>query len=168
MKKTLLLMRHAKSSWKDEDLRDIERPLNKRGKKDAPMMRDYLKKKDLLPELILSSSAKRASRTAKAIAKKSSNPENILIELDELYLAEPQAYIEQIQKHANRVNRLMVVGHNPGLEALAQMLSDSVVSMPTSTIARIELPIEKWEQLDEKTEGKLKGLWTPKDVKKEK
>lgn len=168
MKKTLLLMRHAKSSWKDEELKDFDRPLNKRGKKDAPLMAELLEEQKLLPELILSSSAKRASRTAKVIAESCKDPENVLLTLDSLYLAEPQAYLDEISAHGGEVERLMIVGHNPGLEALAQLLTNKVVSLSTSTIAVIELPIKNWKDIKMDGEGKLKELFTSKEVSKKK
>ncbi len=166
MAKTLLLMRHAKSSWKEENVKDCDRPLTKRGKKDAPMMARFLKKKNLLPDLILCSSAKRARHTVRAILEELNISDEIVIELESLYLAEPQAYMEAIQEQSDDTNCILVVGHNPGLEALAQILSDSVVSLPTATVAEIKLPIKKWSALSETSEGKLENVWTPKELKK--
>ena len=166
MAKTLLLMRHAKSSWKEEDLKDIDRPLNKRGKKDAPMMAKLLKKENLLPDLVLCSSAKRSRHTVRAMFEELDIPEDIVVELDSLYLAEPQAYLEAIHEQSENAHCILVVGHNPGLEALAQVLTDSVVSLPTATIAEIKLPIKKWSDLSEETKGTLQNVWKPKGLKK--
>lgn len=166
MTKTLLLMRHAKSSWKEDNTKDIDRPLTKRGKKDAPMMARLLKKENLHPDLILCSSAKRSRHTVRAMLEELELSDEIVIELDSLYLAEPQAYLEAIHEQSENAHCILVVGHNPGLEALAQVLSDSVISLPTATVAEIKLPIKKWSDLDEKTEGKLENVWKPKELKK--
>ena len=93
--KTLLLMRHAKSSWKDSEKADIDRPLSKRGKKDAPFMGKLLEEKDLVPELILSSVAKRARLTTEAVTKES-NYQKKTVYLDSFYLAEPQEYMKEL------------------------------------------------------------------------
>ena len=166
MAKTLLLMRHAKSSWKDGEVKDYDRPLTKRGRKDAPMMANLLKKEHLIPDVILCSSAKRARHTVRAMIEELEISDEITMELESLYLAEPQAYVDAIHDQSDDANCLLVVGHNPGLEALAQVLSDSVLSLPTSAVVEIKLPIKKWSDLDEKTEGELKNIWKPKELKK--
>ena len=166
MAKTLLLMRHAKSSWKEGDVKDYDRPLTKRGKKDAPMMAQLLKKELLLPDLILCSTAKRARHTVRAMIEELEISKEIVMEMESLYLAEPQAYMDAFREQSDEANCLLVVGHNPGLEALAQVLSDSVLSLPTSAVAEIKLPIKKWSDLNEKTEGELKNIWKPKELKK--
>ena len=163
--KTVLLMRHAKSSWKYEDLEDIDRPLNKRGKKDAPFMGELLAKKKKKPELILSSSAKRARQTAKAVAKECKYDGDIQ-HLDSLYLAEPQAYIDALQQIPDELRTVMVVGHNPGLESLLQQLSGRVETLSTGSIAFIDLPVKKWKDLGKDVEGTLMDVWYPGSSKK--
>lgn len=163
--KTVILMRHAKSSWKNEDLEDFDRPLNKRGKKDAPAMGELLQKKDQLPDLILSSSAKRARQTAKAVMKESGFSGEVE-HIDSLYLAEPHAYIDALRKIPEGINRVMVIGHNPGLEGLLQQLSGRVESLPTSGVAFIDLPIQTWKELDHEVDGTLIDLWRPDRSKK--
>jgi phosphohistidine phosphatase len=160
--KTLLLMRHAKSSWKQPELTDRDRPLNKRGEKDAPKMGKLLKHEELKPERILSSTAVRACKTAEAVADKTGYKAEIIY-LDTLYMAEPAGIIDILKTIPGEVKRVLVVGHNPGMEGLVQILSRKVVSLPTASIAWIKLPIETWEQLDMTIEGKLKKLWRPKD-----
>ncbi len=167
MMKTVLLMRHAKSSWKHEDIEDIDRPLSKRGKNDAPMMGSLLKKHDQLPQLVLSSSAKRTRQTAKAVTKECGCEAEIQY-LDSLYLAEPQAYIEAMQALADDVERVLVIGHNPGLEGLVQLFSGRVESMPTSAVAVIDLSIKHWKDLSSNVEGNLVALWQPDHDKKKK
>jgi len=163
--KTLLLMRHAKSSWKDTELADHERPLKKRGHKDVANIAKVLKKKDLIPDYILTSSAVRSIETAKDLAEKVSFTEEISVQ-DVLYMAEPKTYIEKIQSVPNSFNRILVVGHNPGLESLVQILGDKIDSMPTGGLAVIVLPISSWEELNLETEGELSRLWRPDDLRK--
>lgn len=163
--KTLLLMRHAKSSWKDTELADHERPLKKRGHKDVANIAKVLKKKELIPDYILTSSAVRSVETAKDLAEKLAFAEEISVQ-DVLYMAEPRTYIEKIQAVPDTYNRLLVVGHNPGLESLVQILGDKIDSMPTGGVAVIVLPIKSWEELNLETEGELSRLWRPDDLKK--
>ncbi len=159
--KTLLLMRHAKSSWKQPELADRDRPLNKRGEKDAPKMGKLLKHEELIPQRILSSTAERACKTAEAVAEKAGYKAEIEY-VDALYMAEPAGILELVKGSPDDLKRVLVVGHNPGMEGLAQILSRKVVSLPTAAIACIKLPIDSWQELEMSVEGKLKKLWKPK------
>jgi len=162
--KTLLLMRHAKSSWKHEDITDHERPLNKRGKKDAPLMGKLIFEKELMPQLILSSSALRARLTVNAIIE-SANHQGEVEFLDDFYMAEPAVYLEKLRSLPDDLERVMIVGHNPGLEGLLQILSQQVESLPTCAIAYLILPIKDWSELNEDTHGDLIELWKPRDLR---
>jgi phosphohistidine phosphatase len=162
--KTLLVMRHAKSSWKEEDLSDHERPLNKRGKKDAPMMGHLLLEKELIPQVILSSSALRARLTIDAI-RESMGFNGDVEYLDAFYMAEPGAYLEKLRTLPGDLERVMIVGHNPGLEGLVQILSHRVESLSTSAIAHLVLNIKDWSELSEDTECELIELWKPRDFR---
>ena len=115
--KTLLILRHAKSSWDNPDLRDYDRPLNKRGKKDAPRMGKHIKTAKLIPDRILTSSAKRARKTAKRFAKACGYSGKIK-KLDILYHAPVGLYYETLQAIPDKYNNIMVVGHNPTMEHL--------------------------------------------------
>ncbi len=162
--KTLLVLRHAKSSWKDRGLEDYRRPLNKRGKKDAPVMGKLIKKKKLTPDWILSSSALRARRTAEMAAEASKFSGEIRVE-EELYLARPTTFVEVIQKSAPQsAETILIVGHNPGLEELVGILTGQKQLFPTAALAQIELPIERWDELTPETGGKLIHLWRPKEL----
>ncbi len=163
--KTLLLMRHAKSSWKDNKLADHERPLKKRGYKDAVNIAKVLKKKELIPEMIISSSAVRAVETAKSLIEKTNFSGEFIIQ-DVLYMAEPATYIEKISLTPQAINRLLVVGHNPGLESLVQILGDKIDSMPSGALAVIVLPIQSWSELSMDTEGELSRMWRPEELRK--
>ncbi|MDZ4159140.1 MAG: histidine phosphatase family protein [Anaerolineaceae bacterium] len=162
--KTVLLMRHAKSSWKNTEIEDHERPLNKRGEKDAPMMGSLIREKKVVPQLILCSSALRARLTAEAMIKAAKYKKEIEY-LDKFYLAEAQVYLEALQNLPDDLDSVMIIAHNPGLEGLLQILSRKVEPLPTAAIAKLELPIEHWQDLRNETEGKLVKLWLPKDLK---
>ncbi len=161
--KTLLLMRHAKSSWKDTELSDIDRPLNKRGKKDAPFMGAVLEEKELIPQLILSSTAVRARQTAELVTA-AFNFTGEIRYLDYFYLAEPAAYLRGLAEVPDDLERVMVIGHNPGLEGLLQILSGRIEALPTSTIAYLSLPVDSWHDLHEDTEGELLELLIPRQL----
>src|SRR5450631_3680242 len=113
--KTLILVRHAKSSWEDAALPDKERPLNERGKRDAPDMGKRLAKRDVKPELILSSPARRAFATAKIIAKSLGYKlKNIVVD-DRLYPGAADEILNSIHRLDKQLDRVMIVGHNPAL-----------------------------------------------------
>lgn len=162
--KTLLLMRHAKSSWKHPELADAERGLAKRGKKDAPTMGELLKEKELVPELILSSTAVRARQTAEAVVEASGYPGEATYQ-DALYMAEPEGYLAALRALPDGLERVMVVGHNPGLEGLLQLLSRRIEALPTSTIAYLSLPVQRWADLNEQCEGELVQVLHPDDLR---
>jgi phosphohistidine phosphatase len=162
--KTLLLMRHAKSSWKNQELTDHERPLKERGKKDAPLMGKLILDKELIPQLILSSDAARARLTAEAMIE-SLDFEGEVEYLDSFYMAEPNVYLEKLRSLPDELERVMIIGHNPGLEGLVQILSHHVESLATSAIAYLVLPIKEWHELSADTDGELIELWRPRDFK---
>ena len=158
--KTLLLLRHAKSSWDQPELNDHDRPLNKRGKKEAPKVGRYLKANRLVPDLILSSTARRAHDTATAVAKESGFNKSIELHPD-LYMSEPACYLDILQSLPDGVNRVLVVGHNPDLDSLLTLLTDVTQHMSTAALAQIDLPISSWTELNEATNGRLQNLWAP-------
>jgi phosphohistidine phosphatase len=161
--KTLLLLRHAKSSWKHPELADHDRPLNKRGKRTAPLMGALLQDEDLIPDLILCSSAVRTHITAILVAKSCTYTGEIK-QTRKLYLAEPQTYLEVLQQVSEKHGRVLVVGHNPGLEELIEALTGEAMVMPTAALAYIELPLKRWRDLDMNTECKLVNVWRPKNL----
>ena len=161
--KSLLLLRHAKSSWKQSELSDHDRPLNKRGKSAALLMGALLQEQDLIPDLILCSSAVRTHKTALLAAEACSYTGEIK-QTRELYLADPQDYVDILRHVANKHTRVLVVGHNPGLEMLIEALTGEATSMPTAALAYIELSLKRWRDLDLNTKCKLVNVWRPKDV----
>ena len=161
--KTILLLRHAKSSWKEAGLTDHARPLNKRGLRDAPRMGALIEEQKLRPDLILSSSAVRAIRTAEAVAE-ICGLEVPLVKHEELYLATSASYIETTRYLDESFHRILLVGHNPGISDLLRQLTGCDAVMPTAALAQIELPIDKWNNLSLQIEGKLVALWRPKEL----
>jgi len=162
--KTLLLMRHAKSSWKEKGIEDLERGLNKRGLKDASMMGTLLVEKELVPQRILCSSAIRGRRTAELVAEACHFIGEITY-LNSFYLAEPDAYIEGLTSLPDNLERVMIIGHNPGLEGLLQIFSHQVESLPTAAIAHLVLSVKEWSEINRDTPGDLVDLWRPRDLK---
>lgn len=160
--KTLLVLRHGKSSWKDLSLDDHDRPLKKRGKHDAKRVGAFLRRKGLIPDLILTSSAKRARGTAKRVAKGGDFKGTVSVERHKkLYHAEPETIVEVLQGIDAAHQRVMIVGHNPGLEDLLELLLGEWYRMPTAALAEIRLPIAQWRDLSVEMQGELRHLWTP-------
>jgi len=161
--KTLMLLRHAKSSWKQVGLSDHERPLNKRGERDAPRMGKLLRDERLLPELILSSTAVRARTTASLVAN-SSGYEGVVELNDQLYLATIADFVQALSELYYNYLSVLLVSHNPGLEEFVCHLTKEDRRLPTAALVVIELPISSWRDLTMQTRGKLKNMWTPKDL----
>ena len=160
--KTLLLLRHAKSSWDDPALADHERPLNARGEKDAPRVGQLARDEGLVPDLIVSSDAVRARLTAEAMADATGG--QMLVD-PRLYHASATEILAAVRSVVERdIATVMVVGHNPGLEELIALLTEELEHLPTAALAQIALPIERWSSLDTETRGTLVGLWRPRDI----
>ncbi|HOU13806.1 MAG TPA: histidine phosphatase family protein [Anaerolineae bacterium] len=158
--KTLLIMRHAKSSWKNEALTDHDRPLKKRGEYDAVQMGKRIRQNDLTPQRIISSTAKRALKTAELVAEACHYDERI-IATRAFYGAEPDEFIAVLRQLDDADERVMVVGHNPDLEMLLESLTGALESLPTAAVAQVTLPINTWAELAEDTPGKLVQLLAP-------
>lgn len=161
--KTLLILRHAKSSWKNAELADHDRPLNDRGKRDAPRMGRLLLEQGLTPDLILSSTAKRARKTAALVAE-SCGYERDIQEVADLYLAGPQSYFDALRDVDDGFDRVMVVGHNPGMEDLVQECVGEFHRMPTAALAQLEIAIESWANVSGDGKCDLRNLWRPKEL----
>ncbi|MBI2421508.1 MAG: histidine phosphatase family protein [Candidatus Hydrogenedentes bacterium] len=161
--KELLILRHAKSSWEEPGLSDFERPLNERGKRDAPRMGRLLREQDLLPDLVISSDAKRAIKTARAVCKEAGYAGPIE-ERHEFYLAEAGVYMAVLHDAPDAAGRILIVGHNPGLAFLVASLTHQHEEMPTGALAHIVFPIRHWRELQLSTPGMLKCVWRPKEL----
>jgi len=162
--KTIYLLRHAKSDWKDEGIMDIDRPLNKRGLLNAPMMGIYYRKLNIKPQFIISSPAKRALTTAHIIAKELDYTEkNIKIEMD-LYGANTVELMEIIAGLENTHDKVMLVGHNPAFTlAIAYLTEKNIENLPTCGLAQINLKIKNWSDIKENC-GILSKLEFPKKL----
>jgi len=144
----LLIVRHAKSSWKDPDLSDVERPLNSRGNRDAPRMGERLKKRGAVPDCVISSPARRARKTAGHIAKAIGFPKKQIVLDEGIYMAGADTLFEMIQNFANKCKTVMIVGHNPGFTDLVNSLSDfRLDNMPTCAVAAFHFDVEEWAQV---------------------
>jgi len=161
--KLLLIMRHAKSSWDNSHLDDFERPLNPRGQKDAPRMGTLLKTKKLLPELILASPAVRVKQTLELMTK-TCDYQGKIEWIKDYYGATPNDYIAGIQTVPDKVQKVMIVGHNPGMEDLLNQWVPIDEKFPTAAIACLEFDLKSWQDLSLKTPAKLHHLWKPKEI----
>lgn len=158
--KTILILRHAKSSWKHSELSDHDRPLNKRGKREAPQMGRLIKEKGLLPDIILSSTALRARDTVQIVAENCGYDGEIRF-IPDLYRADSEDFLGILQSLEDRYNTVMLVGHNPDLEMLLSMLTDEDEALSTAALAQVEIPIRSWKELDPEKRGKLINLLAP-------
>ncbi len=160
--KTVFFIRHAKSSWKDPEWRDYERPLNKRGLRDAPFMAKLLVGKSGEPDAILSSPAVRALTTARFFADAAAIA-NSDIQVDErIYHAYPGDIFSLLQQQTDDRNCLWIVGHNPTFTAMANSFSnDYIPNVPTCGIVEVQSPIEKWEDFAP-GRGKRMNFFFPK------
>ncbi len=148
--KRLYLLRHAKSSWKDPELADYDRPLNKRGKRDAPFMGQRLKKQGVRPDIILSSPAKRARKTARSIAQEIDYPPKQIRWLESLYAAGSESMLRIVMDCDDDCNQVLLVGHNPGLTDLAERLTGTLVdNIPTAGVMAVDFDIDSWAEVKE-------------------
>ncbi|HEY2407321.1 MAG TPA: histidine phosphatase family protein [Polyangiaceae bacterium] len=157
---TLLVLRHGKAG--ESDLGDRERELTSRGRHDATQIAKTIAERGLEPELIIASSAARARETARRVADQLDFTGE-LDELDELYLAEPPRYIEAVARLGGTAERVLVVGHNPGLEQLVELLTGEHVTLKTAALAVCSLACASFSELGPQTRGSLEALYTPKD-----
>ena len=161
--KILTLVRHAKSSWKHTSLRDRERPLNKRGQRDAPVMGKRLHEHGIRPSLIVSSPAKRAWTTAKIFARELSYPVEFLQRDDNLYLASVDRILDVIVSQDEGFNSLMIVGHNPGFTDFANFLSPGLThNLPTAGVVSVSINQDHWNLYEQPKTELLVHDWPKK------
>ena len=163
--KTLYLLRHAKSSWDFEELSDHDRPLNNRGRKDAPQMGRELMSREVTVDLIVSSSAVRALTTATLVAKELEyDPEKIAVEED-IYKADKKELLSIIKNIPTQFDRVMLVGHNFSITELANLLSpDLVPTMPTAAVVCLTFECGTWAEIS-KNNSTLVFIDYPKNHK---
>lgn len=152
---TLFLIRHAKSSWADPGMHDFDRPLNERGKQNAPVMGLKLAQKGIVPDLILSSTAKRARSTAKRIAKALQYAETSIVMRDVLYHAPLSTWLNEVTTLNSANKTVFMVGHNNGITEFANYLTNGqILNIPTCGIVKIEFDFNTWEMVS-KGNGEL-------------
>lgn len=146
--KTLYIIRHAKSRWDDLSVDDFSRALNERGEKDAPRMGKRLKERGVIPDLMLSSPAKRAIKTCKAIAKVLEYPKEKIVEDKKLYHANEDTLLEILSDVKDAHDVVLIFGHNPGLTGFANLLlNQTIMNIPTTGVVCGTLDIPSWKAI---------------------
>jgi phosphohistidine phosphatase len=164
----LFILRHAKSDWDSVAKSDFERPLAKRGEKDAPAMGKWMAKQHFNIDYIISSPAKRAKQTVHAVANELGIPKKDIHFNDKVYLASVETLLRLLGECPKNTKKVMIVGHNPGLDDLLQYLvndpplTDSGKLITTACLAQIALP-KDWEHLQRHC-GNLVSLTRPRDI----
>ena len=159
--KTLYILRHAKSSWDDATMTDFERPLNQRGLKAAPFIGKLMKERGLVPDVILSSPAKRACETAKLVCESAGF--DMQIKFDQrIYEATVGTLVSIVMEIDDSFDSALLVGHNPGAEGFVFYLTGEIAPMPTAALAVLDLEIENWNAIDGEC-GDLKKIYRPKE-----
>ncbi|HEX2270144.1 MAG TPA: histidine phosphatase family protein [Pyrinomonadaceae bacterium] len=160
--RTLYLLRHAKSSWKDDSLRDFDRPLKRRGREAAEQIGKVLAGEKPKSLLVISSPAARARETTKLVLKSA----GLKLEprFDErIYEADVRTLLEVVESIPDKTTTAMLVGHNPGFENLLSYLTGDDRHMPTAALAKIEFEVESWSAVSEGS-GRLESFVTPKEL----
>ncbi|MBW1749857.1 MAG: histidine phosphatase family protein [Deltaproteobacteria bacterium] len=148
--KQLLICRHAKSSWKNPELADIARPLNRRGKRNAPFMGERLAARGMMPELILSSPAKRARKTAVRLCRGMTAPADMIRINDTLYDSDVPGLLELISTIDDCYGRVMLIGHNPEFTSLVNHLAQiEIYNVPTCGIVAFSLAVNSWQDVQQ-------------------
>ena len=168
----LLLLRHAKSSWSGSGLTDLDRPLNRRGERAASAMGRFMASKRLVPDLILCSPARRARETLDLVAAEFELPPPMLIDERIYNFGSGENLLECIRQQASRTKSLLLVGHNPSIEELAQSLSGRGEERlrsrlknkyPTCALAVITMNVPDWSAVCERS-GTLVRFVRPRDI----
>jgi phosphohistidine phosphatase len=169
--KTLTLLRHAKSTWNDPVARDFDRPLNKRGRKAAHAVGRELRTRGLEFDRVIASPAVRVTETLDGLAEGLGGPLEAIFD-QRVYLASPATLLDVIHEVPDGTETLLIVGHNPGLEALALLLTvddgdglraEVAVKYPTGTLAEISLPVKHWREVA-RGMGKVTRFVRPRDL----
>ncbi len=157
--KTLYIIRHAKSDWKAGE-KDFDRGLNNRGERQSLELGAYFSKNNIIPDLIISSAARRTVLTSLNIADRVGYPFTKIQKEQSIYEAHYEQYLPVIWGVDNNVNSVFILGHNPGVSNLVYALTGEYVEFKTSCVAKISFKFEKWEEVQSST-GKLEQFITP-------
>lgn len=160
--RVLLLLRHAKSSWKNKELDDHDRPLNKRGKRDAIKMGKYLKKINMIPNAIVTSSALRTVETTSLVCRHCDYDGPVEVNFT-FHKSGVYSYIRAISQTPVDRTRLLLIGHNPELEELVEMLTHSSLKMSTCTLVQINMYIPNWSNIISQNDfrSEIMNIWKP-------
>lgn len=161
--KTLFILRHAKSSWKDARIADFQRPLNRRGQRAADLVGKLIKEKTLKPDLVLSSPAVRAAETIGIVLESA----RLLVELqyeDQLYLASCERLLQVVSELPDDREQVLLIGHNPGLEELLHRLTGIAEHLPTAALGKIVLDVAHWSEVGSTKCGHLEWLIRPREL----
>jgi phosphohistidine phosphatase len=161
--KTLILLRHAKASRDDPSLRDFDRPLNHRGEDDAKLMGRYLRNEKLVVDAAVSSPARRALTTTELFLKAADISLEPALE-DRIYEAGLPQLLRIVSEMDSSHKTVLLIGHNPGFEELAESLTGQYIRLPTAALAVIDLSVDRWSDARPRS-GKLRALVTPKELK---
>lgn len=163
--RTIMLLRHAKSSHDDLSLKDFDRPLADRGQKDAPRMGQFAREVEALPGYIVSSPAERAKQTTLLFMESAEIDESVLHWNEDLYYGGSRDYLHLIQKAPDETSNILLVGHNPLIEETVSLLCNEqgshTVHMPTAALVCIEHPAIEWKQVKPGT-ARFKWMMIPK------
>jgi phosphohistidine phosphatase len=163
--KFLTIVRHAKSSWKEPSLPDFDRPLNRRGKADAPEMGRRLSSRGVRPDLVVTSPARRAKKTARAVAKELGLDKDEICQESAIYEAGVTTLVNLVSGLDDKAGHVMIVGHNPGLTELAEYLSGEIFgNIPTGGVVGLEFDTGSWSDLKQGA-GQVLFTDVPKDVR---
>lgn len=162
--KTLFVLRHAKSSWDDTDLADFDRPLNPRGLNAARFIGQLIFERNLQPQIIISSPAKRAKQTA-ILVKEIAEIKTPVIFDERIYEASSLSLFNLVCGFNDKYESVLLIGHNPGLEDLVRVLTRQIVVMPTAALSKINLGIESWSKVSVGG-GTLEFIIRPKEEMK--
>jgi phosphohistidine phosphatase len=143
MARTLLLMRHAKSSWAQSDVPDHARPLKDRGKQDAYAVATAMRRLHLVPDLIVTSTALRARSTAKRVVRAYGGDIQV-VEDERLYDAMPGRYLHVMKELPNKAHTALIIGHNPAISEFCTLIADRQVTLGTADVVQVDLPIADW------------------------
>jgi phosphohistidine phosphatase len=160
--KTLLLLRHAKSSWKDSAISDHERPLNDRGRRACKLIRGFLDSRQMNPDFVLSSSAVRTRETVERVFANVQKAPGIRY-TDDLYLATTRKLQDAVEDLENQYQRVLLVAHNPGIESLFFRLTGIEQRFPTAALAHLSFAIANWSDVAD-SQAKVEWFVTPKQL----
>lgn len=163
MSKDILLIRHAKSSWNEPGLSDHDRPLNKRGKHDAPLMAKVVKNAGIKPDTLISSTAVRARKTAEAFAEVFEIEKKNILLSEDIYLGDVSDILNRLRSVKDEFNTVFLFAHNPGITDFANALCDTdILNIPTCGVYHARLSSTNWKDIEPGT-GKLVSFDFPKN-----